>query len=176
VLAAAIVVLAIAASVLLAVVAQRQAHPQRGQRRPQGRDRGRQDGDGGDPHLRLPPPGCGLRGCRTWPHQEVPGQLRRNHRDVVVPLAQKTRTRSRRRRLLRAGDLGEHQLGPDPGLRDQTVQNNLLKATSRLDRSVIEVSMVKVSGHWLVDNLQTVLGHTRVDMGDSFKNLNRISA
>jgi Mce-associated membrane protein len=37
---------------------------------------------------------------------------------------------------------------------DQTVQNNLLKATSRLDQSVIEVSMVKQGGRWLIDNLQ----------------------
>ena len=37
---------------------------------------------------------------------------------------------------------------------DQTVQNNLLKTTSRLDRSVIEVSMLKQGGRWLIDNLQ----------------------
>jgi hypothetical protein len=37
---------------------------------------------------------------------------------------------------------------------DQTVQNNLLKTTSRLDQSVIEVSMVKRGGRWLIDNLQ----------------------
>jgi hypothetical protein len=37
---------------------------------------------------------------------------------------------------------------------DQTVQNKLLNATSRLDRSVIEVSMVKENGRWVIDNLQ----------------------
>lgn len=36
---------------------------------------------------------------------------------------------------------------------DQTVQNKLLKTTSRLDRSVIEVSMVLQNGKWLVSGL-----------------------
>ncbi|HVS66951.1 MAG TPA: hypothetical protein VHE56_00255 [Mycobacteriales bacterium] len=37
---------------------------------------------------------------------------------------------------------------------DQTVENKLLNATSRLDRSVIEVTMVKQNGRWVIDNLQ----------------------
>lgn len=37
---------------------------------------------------------------------------------------------------------------------DQTVENKLLKATSRLDRSVIEVSMVKQGGHWVINDLK----------------------
>jgi Mce-associated membrane protein len=36
---------------------------------------------------------------------------------------------------------------------DQTVQNKLLNATSRLDRSVIQVSMIKQGGHWVIDGL-----------------------
>lgn len=36
---------------------------------------------------------------------------------------------------------------------DQTVRNSLLKSTSRLDRSVIEVSMVEQNGKWLINNL-----------------------
>jgi Mce-associated membrane protein len=36
---------------------------------------------------------------------------------------------------------------------DQTVENKLLNATSRLDKSVIDVSMVKQDGHWLINNL-----------------------
>ncbi|HVT64117.1 MAG TPA: hypothetical protein VHD81_03115 [Mycobacteriales bacterium] len=37
---------------------------------------------------------------------------------------------------------------------NQTVENKLLNATSRLDRSVIEVTMVKENGRWVIDNLQ----------------------
>jgi Mce-associated membrane protein len=37
---------------------------------------------------------------------------------------------------------------------DQTNTNKLLGDKSRLDRSVIEVTMVKQSGHWVIDNLQ----------------------
>ena len=37
---------------------------------------------------------------------------------------------------------------------NQTVENKLLNATSRLDRSVIEVSMVKQDGHWLINDLK----------------------
>jgi Mce-associated membrane protein len=37
---------------------------------------------------------------------------------------------------------------------DQVVQNKLLNATSRLDQSTIEVTMVKENGRWVIDNLQ----------------------
>jgi hypothetical protein len=37
---------------------------------------------------------------------------------------------------------------------NQTVENKLLNATSRLDRSVIEVSMLKENGRWVIDKLQ----------------------
>ena len=37
---------------------------------------------------------------------------------------------------------------------NQTVENKLLNATSRLDRSVIEVSMVKQDGHWVINDLK----------------------
>jgi hypothetical protein len=36
---------------------------------------------------------------------------------------------------------------------DQVVRNTLLRATSRLDQSKIEVSMVELHGKWLVSNL-----------------------
>jgi Mce-associated membrane protein len=37
---------------------------------------------------------------------------------------------------------------------NQVIENNLLNATSRLDRSVIEVTMVKEDGRWVIDSLQ----------------------
>ncbi|HVT20433.1 MAG TPA: hypothetical protein VHE57_03475 [Mycobacteriales bacterium] len=36
---------------------------------------------------------------------------------------------------------------------NQVIQNQQLNATSRLDRSVIDVSMVKEDGHWVIDDL-----------------------
>jgi Mce-associated membrane protein len=48
--------------------------------------------------------------------------------------------------------------GPDRAVvlvyADQTVQNNLLHATSRLDRTVIKVTMVRRGERWLIENLQ----------------------
>jgi Mce-associated membrane protein len=37
---------------------------------------------------------------------------------------------------------------------DQTVENKLLNATSRLDRSVIEVSMIRQDGRWVINDLK----------------------
>lgn len=72
----------------------------------------------------------------------------------VVPLARKTHAVS----TATVAAAGVISVGADSAkvlvYADQTVQNNLLKTTSRLDQSVIEVSMVKRGGRWLIDNLQ----------------------
>jgi hypothetical protein len=72
----------------------------------------------------------------------------------VVPLAQKTHA-------ITTGTVvagGVISAGTDRAkilvFADQTVENKLLNATSRLDRSVIEVSMVKQNGRWVIDDLQ----------------------
>jgi Mce-associated membrane protein len=39
---------------------------------------------------------------------------------------------------------------------DQTVENKLLNATSRLDKSVIDVSMVKQDGRWVIEDLRPI--------------------
>ena len=38
---------------------------------------------------------------------------------------------------------------------DQTVQNSLLSAVSRLDQTQIELSMIKQHGRWVIDDVQT---------------------
>jgi Mce-associated membrane protein len=72
----------------------------------------------------------------------------------VAPLAQKTHA-------VTTGTIaaaGVESAGPDHArilvFADQTVQNTLLNATSRLDRSVIEVFMVKQDGRWVINDLQ----------------------
>jgi hypothetical protein len=71
----------------------------------------------------------------------------------VTPLAQKTHAVTTA--TIVAG--GVISATPDSAkvlmFADQTVQNNLLNATSRLDRSVIEVPMIKQNGRWVINGL-----------------------
>jgi hypothetical protein len=72
----------------------------------------------------------------------------------VAPLAEKTHA-------ITTGSIaagGVISASPDTAtilvFANQTVENKLLNATSRLDRTVIEVTMIKEDGRWVINGLQ----------------------
>jgi Mce-associated membrane protein len=154
VLVSVVVVLAIAASVLLAVVAQRVAHHN-------GANAARKDA--------IAAARTETAATLTYDYRHLDADFAVAERGLtpkfrasyaqttamsVVPLARKTHAISTATiaasGVISAGSHSAQVLV----YADQTVQNNLLKATSRLDRSVIEVTMVKTGGRWLISNLE----------------------
>jgi Mce-associated membrane protein len=154
VLVSVLVVLAIAASVLLAVVAQRQAHHN-------AVNAARKDATAAaraETAATLTYDYRHLDADFAAAERGLTAKFRASYAQTtassVVPLATKTHAVS----SATIAASGVISASADSAqilvYADQTVQNNLLKATSRLDRSVVEVSMVKVGGRWLIDNLQ----------------------